>query len=229
MKITKEKMTDFLAGKGFYLVLAVCLIAVGVTAGVAYINYKADLNPVGEISSQEQSSVIPSRDEISSELQAGTDASEPYSSEEVSSEEETYLDIVAHEFTSPVNGEIIKDFSLDELKYSATYKDMRIHEGVDISCEEGTVVTSSGKGLVTSITTDSELGVLVEIDHGNGIIAYYCGLTEELNVKEGDVVNENTIIGIVGSVPGECEDEPHIHLEFYKDGKLQNPMKFINR
>lgn len=228
MKITKEKLTDYLSGKGFYLVLATCLIAVGVTAGVAYIDYNAKPGPVGEISSKETPSIISSNEEVSSELQAGTDVSEPYSSQESSSEEEIYLDIVAEEFSFPVSGEVIKEFSSEELKYSKTYKDMRIHEGVDISCDEEAVVVSTGKGLVTSVTTDSELGIVVEIDHGNGIIAYYCGLLEELNVKEGDVVNENTILGLAGTVPGECEDEPHVHLEFYKDGKLQNPMDFIS-
>lgn len=229
MKITKEKLTDYLSGKGFYLVLATCLIAVGVAAGVAYIDYKAEPGPVGELSSQENPSGISSNEEISSELQAGTDASEPYSSEEEEGGEEVYLDIVATEFTLPVTGEIIKEFSSEELIYSKTYKDMRIHAGVDISCDEEAVVTSAGKGIVTSIMADSELGVVVEIDHGNGIIAYYCGLMEELNVKEGDVVNENTILGQAEVVPGECEDEPHIHLEIYKDSKLQNPMNFINQ
>lgn len=230
MKITREKVTDFLSGKGFYLVLAACLIAVGVTGFIAYFEYTTKREPVLEISSQNDiNSFVSSNDEVSSEILAGTDASEPYSStEETSSEEETTPNVIAHSFSSPVEGEVIKGFSSDEFQLSATYNDMRIHEALDISCGEESLISSAGNGIVTAITNDSELGICVEIDHGNGVIAYYCGLNEDLYVSEGVAVEEGTAIGIVGEIPGECADPIHLHLEFYKNGKPCDPADFIN-
>ena len=105
---------------------------------------------------------------------------------------------------------------------------MRTHQALDIKAEPNEAVVSAGKGIVTDIATDSELGVVVEIDHGNGIIAYYCGLTEELAVTKGEAVDKNTLLGLVGEIPGECEDGSHIHLEVYKNGKPIDPKSLIS-
>lgn len=226
MKITKEKVQKFLSGKGFYLVLAAGLLAVGVASAVSYLEYNKIKEPVGENLSSESSLIISSTEESSSEIEAGTDTKEPYDSSEVSSEEA--LDIVADSFDFPVLGEVIKGFSLDELQFSATYNDMRTHQAIDITAEPNEAVVSAGKGVVTDITKDSELGMVVEIDHGNGIIAYYCGLSEEVAVAKGEAVDKSTLIGFAGEVPGECEDEPHIHLEVYKNGKPIDPKSLIN-
>lgn len=227
MKITREKVTDFLSGKGFYLVLAACLIAVGVTGFVAYFEYTTNKEPVLEISSQNMSGFISSNEEVSSEIFAGTDASEPYSSAEETSSEETVQNIIAHSFSSPVEGEVIKGFSSEDFQFSATYNDMRIHEALDISCEEEALILSAGNGVVTAITNDSELGVCVEIDHGNGIIAYYCGLNEDLYVSEGKAVEQGSGIGLIGEIPGECADPVHLHIEFYKNGKPLDPTEIF--
>jgi len=230
MKITKEKLTDFLSGRGFYLVLAACLIAVGVVAWTAYSGFDIINDPVGELSSEDSSLFIySSEQEVSSELPAGTNAKEPYSSQDVSSAPTSpSADIVARKFTSPIEGEVVKSFSADELTFSKTYKDMRIHSATDFSCEESSAVLSCGNGLVTSVINDAELGVCVEIDHGNGVIAYYCGLKDNLPVSKGTAVNEKTVIGYIGEIPGECADGSHLHLEFYKNGEAVDPMDFIN-
>ncbi len=230
MKITKEKITGFLSGKGFYLVLAASMLAVGIASFIAFLEYNDIKEPVLELSSNLSSE---SKEESSSDVLAGTDTKEPYSSKEesssyeTSSEEEIALDIIADKFTMP-KGSVAKEFSLEELKYSKTYKDMRIHAATDLSAEKGSSVLSMGKGIVTAVTVDSELGVSVEIDHGNGIIAYYCGLNETLNVSEGTLVSEETVLGTLGEIPGECEDESHLHLEVFKDGKPIDPLSLIN-
>lgn len=226
MKITKEKVQTFLSGKGFYLVLAAGLLAVGVASTASYLEYNKIKEPVGENLSSDSSIIISSSEESSSEIEAGTDTKEPYDSSEVSSEE--IEDTVADSFIFPLVGEVIKDFSLDELQFSATYNDMRTHQAIDIKAELNEAVVSAGKGVVTDIATDSELGTVVEIDHGNGIIAYYCGLAEEVAVAKGEAVDKNTLLGFVGEVPGECEDEPHLHLEVYKNGKPTDPKSLIN-
>lgn len=232
MKITKEKINGFLSGKGFYLVLAASMLAVGVASFIAFVEYNDIKDPVLELSSDISSEDV-SKEESSSDILAGTDTKEPYGSESMdssaqeSSAEEIPLDVIADRFISP-DGEVIKGFSLEELKYSATYNDMRIHTALDIKAERDSSVLSMGKGIVTAITTDSELGVVVEIDHGKGVIAYYCGLNEDLSVSEGMPVAEGAEIGRLGEIPGECADESHLHLEVFKDGKPTDPTELFN-
>lgn len=227
MKITKERVTEFLSGRGFYLVLAACLIAVGVAAWSAYGGINLAGEPVEELSSEPSPDLTTSNEE-SSGFPAGTDTKEPYSSvEESSSLITSSADTVAYSFSSPVDGEEIKGFSEEELMYSATYNDMRLHTACDLACEEDSPVFSCGNGLVTTIIKDSELGTCVEIDHGNGIIAYYCGLKDSLIVSKGMAVDSDSVIGYIGEIPGECADATHLHLEFYKNGAPCDPMDFI--
>ena len=70
-------------------------------------------------------------------------------------------------------------------------------------------------------------GKYVEIDHGNGITARYCGLSDKVSVIEGNIVSAGTKLGLIGEIPSECEDGCHLHLEFYKDGEPVNPEVII--
>ena len=113
------------------------------------------------------------------------------------------------------------------LQYSATFNDLRIHLGVDITAETGSEVLASGDGTVTKIYSDALLGKIIEIDHGNGITLKYCGLSDTA-VSEGDYVTIGDKIATLGSVPGESADTPHLHLEAYKNGKIASPLKALN-
>ena len=47
MKITKNKIVDFFKGRGFYLVLAFCLVATGVAAWTAWAGMNTPDTPMG--------------------------------------------------------------------------------------------------------------------------------------------------------------------------------------
>ena len=104
---------------------------------------------------------------------------------------------------------------------------MRLHKAIDISGKYGDPVIASGKGIVTDVYTDAMLGTVVEIDHGNGITAKYCGLNSEPSVKKGDTVDSSVQLGSLGDIPSESVEEVHLHLEFYKNGKSTDPLKFF--
>ena len=227
MKISKEKVTEFLSGRGFYLVLAACLIAVGVAAVLAYGGLDLAEEPIAELESSSMPDLNISSIE-SDGFAAGTEASEPYDKEEESSHVTTSVpEKIAYSFSYPVDGDVVKSFSDQELIYSKTYNDMRLHTACDILSAEGDPVFSCGNGVVTTVITDSELGICVEIDHGNDLLAYYCGLKSNLLVSKGMVVDSDTVLGYLGEVPGECADAPHLHLEFYKNGSPADPLDFI--
>ena len=126
----------------------------------------------------------------------------------------------------PVQGKVLKDYSGERLQYSATYGDMRLHKGIDIECEKGTAVSAAADGTVLSVINDATFGTVLEIDHKNGIMVKYAAL-DDVKLKEGDAVKMGDIIGKVGTVPCECNDKSHIHIEVLKDGKQVSPLKAL--
>ena len=130
-------------------------------------------------------------------------------------------------FAMPVGGNIIKDYSEKELKYSNTYQDWRLHTGIDIAAKKGTQVHAAGNGKVTEVTDDKLLGSTVVIDHGNGIVASYSGLLKPL-VKVGQIIEAGTTIGGIGEVPCESLDEAHLHFAVKVNGKTANPIEALN-
>lgn len=225
MKYTETKISKFLSGKGFYLVLAGCLVATGVAAWTAWAGLSSPETAETPSSDQSLSSNISSADPVQQDT-----SDELYSSDESSSEDEDSQSrgpVVANSFVYPLSGNVLKAFSDDELIFSKTFSDMRLHVGLDITGEAGCTVGSCGNGIVVAVKDDEFLGRYVEIDHGNGIVARYCGLAENLSVEEGDIVSAGTKLGLLAEVPCECEDDTHLHLEFYKDEYPVDPETII--
>ena len=223
MKVYKNKISEFLKGRGFYMVLAFCLIAIGVAAWTAWAGFSAP-NTAETPEDSSTYSAPETTDQVRAEIET-----EPYSSETVSSEEEKTEDgpIVAENFVYPVSGAVLKAFSNEDLVYSKTFGDLRLHIGLDLECEKGSSVVACGNGVVVAIINDALLGKYVEIDHGNGIVARYCGLADNVSVKEGNIVSAGTKLGLIGEIPCECADDTHLHLEFYQDEIPVNPEVII--
>ena len=207
----------------FYIVAAICLVFVGaLTWYTAHGIRTADDHP-GTASSdpaprQEKNPIA--SDEIG-EAAGNAVKDQPYNepavpSEEVAQEEATQV------FVVPVEGEILKGYSDHELQYSATYGDMRLHNGTDIFCEEGVKVSAASSGTVLSVEETAELGNVISIDHGNGLITRYASIKDP-QVKAGDPISAGDIIGAVTTVPGECDDRPHLHFEVQKNGEYTDP------
>lgn len=133
---------------------------------------------------------------------------------------------VASYFIMPIGGETVKKYSAAELQYSETYGDWRLHTAIDIKADEDTPVNASGDGKVTDIYEDSNYGKVVVIDHGNGIIGYYCGLTK-LGVQKGDIVAAGDKIGMAGTVPCEARDGVQLHFEVKQNDKYIDPLQLI--
>lgn len=129
-------------------------------------------------------------------------------------------------FTMPVQGEILKKFSDSELQYSKTYGDMRIHSGIDIACKKGTAVSACADGKILTVEENTQYGNTVTIEHANGITTKYSAL-DDIKVKSGATVKSGDIIGIVTTVPAECNDSDHLHFEVYKQGIAVEPLKAL--
>ena len=228
---TKSKLLNFLSGRGFYIILAGCLIALGVAAWATYttiVTEPEELNSSGLNSTIEES--LPPE---SSQVQNDTLNEEPYFPQKENNApseeepEEEVLNAVADHFVFPFSGNILKAFSDSELSFSETFGDMRVHTGLDISADLGITVGSCGNGVVLETENNPLWGNVVKVDHGNGIVAYYCGLGEDILVETGDIVSAGSPLGYLSSVPCESSEEAHLHLEFYKDGIPENPENII--
>ena len=73
------------------------------------------------------------------------------------------------------------------------------HYGIDIAAKKGTMIKSSGSGIVTMAEDDLYYtGGTVIMDHGHGISSIYSHL-ENVLVSVGDQIYQGDIIGTVGS------------------------------
>ena len=237
-----SKLNRFLNGKGFYIALGICMIAIGISAWTAI----SKTSGPPEINESNNTAQIVSHDQNSKETEANapqSDIPHTLSSDTVKETESSKEDLVtsnetestveqtptAGYFVYPVVGEVIKKFSDSELQYSVTFNDMRLHLGIDIKAEAGTSVKSSGDGKVLEVKNDPELGYTVKIDHGNGITALYSGLAKAVAVKSGETVKSGTNLGALGTVNNECLDAPHLHLEFFREDKPIDPLELMSK
>ena len=234
-------------GKGFFVALGVCLIAVGAAAFLTYQNVSQYFSPEQSASSQQPESKTESTQQAgntvsgvketvssasSSEAVSSAAESEPEQSEpEVSdipqedgaaqtAAQTSGMDSVVY----PVGGNVLKEFSGEAPVYSVTLDDWRVHEGVDFAAEKGAVVKAFTGGQVKEIYDDPMLGKTMVISHSGGYEAYYCGLGDTTLVSAGDSVYPGQDIGSVKEIPSEVLDASHLHFGVKKDGVWINPM-----
>lgn len=100
----------------------------------------------------------------------------------------------------------------------------RQHTGLDIASKTGTPIYACSKGIVKFTGWYGGYGMLVIIDHGNGIETYY-GHCSKIYTSVGKEVTKDTVIGAVGSTGNSTG--PHLHLEIRKNGVVQNPQNYL--
>lgn len=129
------------------------------------------------------------------------------------------------EFALPIDGKVIKEFDKDTPTFNKTMGDWRTHPAIDIKAQEGAQIIAAAYGVVKKIYHDPMYGTTIEIDHGNSVLARYCGFEKEtIEVAIDDIVKEGQTLGFLGTVPGEKDYESHLHYEvFYQKGRI-NPL-----
>ena len=133
------------------------------------------------------------------------------------------------EFAMPLGTTIIKDYSNGDMVYSKTMQDWRVHSGIDFGDNRGSSVVAIQDGSVIGVESDELWGTVVTIDHGNGLVARYCGLAPESTPETGHKVEMHEIIGTLGEIPVEKADGPHLHFEIILNGETVDPLKVMNK
>ncbi len=105
------------------------------------------------------------------------------------------------------------------------------HNAVDIPTPQGTPLKAAASGYVYK-AKDNGLGYsYIIILHKNNIRTVY-GHVSQINVKEGQLVQEGELIGLSGGMPGtrgagKMTTGPHLHFEVLENGVYKNPLDFL--
>ncbi len=244
----KDKLSKFFNNKGFYIILAVCIIIVAATAiFVTTQNMNSPdtgINSEGKIIPGEANANQAESEDPAKAVAAGTAGKDvaANSSTTASNQNQANTNSTAKaktttskaviSFIRPVDGSIMKDYTRDVSTFSEskTLGDIRAHQGIDFKVDKLTKVRAVADGTV-SLVEDNSNGITVEISHGtSGLKTRYAGLSKQglEDISCGLKVKANEIIGLVGDpIQSECEDGAHLHFEVLKNGKSVDPAPYL--
>lgn len=103
------------------------------------------------------------------------------------------------------------------------------HFGTDFSAAKGTPIFPIAPGVVKSAgNLDKNAGIGVIIDHENKVVSLYKHM-DSVNVKPGDTVEYNTVLGGCGDSGNAKNRGYHLHLEIKINGSYVDPMSVLGK
>ena len=248
-----ERLGDFVLGRGFYIVLALCVAAMGVSgyylmrsaSGIAREDPAKSVAGAASVPAPEGGGATPVRPDpkpavptppADKEDDPKPGKTEPEGTEPAKTEpapirvkpETPSPKPAPAVYTWPVKGEVLRPFTVETLSYDATMRDWRAHAGLDISAVEGTLVSAMRGGTIHDVYENDMMGTTVVVDHGDGMVSAYSGLAVRPPVSIGDQVDAGDTVGSVGKAPlGESGLTPHLHLALTVDGVDTDPMEYL--
>lgn len=108
------------------------------------------------------------------------------------------------------------------------------HPGVDIPVPSGTAIKAPADGIVKTANPNHnrQCGGTIDIDYGNGFWSRFCHV-KRVDVSQGSVVKRGQVVGLSGGGsddPGRGNSQgPHLHFTLKKDGKLVDPMNYVDK
>ena len=192
-----------------YIILALCIIAIGVSIALIMVGEKDSLSIAG----------------VPTEVQPADNFEEPKEKEP----EETEPTISVISFCVPVESySAVEEYS-ETLAYNPTLKRYSSHKAMDFYGEEGAKVFCAFDGVVKSVENSLLTGVTVTVDHGDGLITVYNSLLDGEDVWVGMHLSKGDVIGEIStSNRQEYKDGAHLHFETYENGVSVNPEKYLS-
>lgn len=154
--------------------------------------------------------------------------------EVVAEEKETEPEVVqtlaqtVETMAMPLKGKISLNYAEDKLVYSKTLEQWMTHKGLDITAKQGTVVRAALDGIVSKIEKETDLGIIITINHSNKVTTKYACVSTDEMVEIGQTINKGDPISGVGKGVGfELAQGPHLHFEVIVNGKNVNPTLYL--
>ena len=236
---TSGKLSEFLNGAGFYIVLFLAIAIIGASGYFIYTTLFGDRESPDASSSGGNAIVSEQPEHQMPDVELHEDVTLPQSEpdrETVSVSSTVPVEAPTDEAASadtrivaPLSGDTLTPFSMDALLYNATMNDWRTHNGVDISAQEGDAVSAAASGKVLSVVEDYWLGTTVTISCADGYELTY-GSLQTVDVSAGQQVNAGDTIGSAG-MTALLEEAlgPHLHFSVVKDGVAVDPAVYLKQ
>lgn len=213
-----KKVKAVFGGKGFYIALALCLLAAGIVGYYTLLRPQAPAEPA----SNPASNVPDDRDNAwvapAVQPEENVPAAPPAEETPISAPQDLLPQVM-----SPLDGTTVTVFSVTELMYDETMADWRTHNGIDIRAEAGEAVRAASDGTVTAVRNDPMWGNVVEVTSGEYVMTY-AGLSADILVKMDQSIRAGEQLGSVGEVPCELSMEPHLHFDVRSNGEYVDPV-----
>ncbi len=100
----------------------------------------------------------------------------------------------------------------------------RPHEGIDVTAPMGAPIVAPASGTIVTVSRERGYGLIVEIDHGNGIVTKYAHCSRAL-VRKGQKVTRGEVIAAVGN--SGLSTGPHLHYEIHINGRVVDPLTYV--
>jgi len=98
------------------------------------------------------------------------------------------------------------------------------HRGLDIAASQGTPILAAAQGVVTLSGWDANLGLVVVVDHQNGLSTLY-GHCSQILAQVGDPVEQGQVIAHLGNTGR--SSAPHLHFEVRESGVAVDPRAYL--
>jgi Membrane proteins related to metalloendopeptidases len=121
----------------------------------------------------------------------------------------------------PAMGAVSSPFSRS--RHHPIYHVTRPHGGIDIAAPSGTPVIAPAAGIVAAVAEQGGYGLMIEVDHGRGVVTRY-GHLSRARVGVGQLVTRGQLIANVGS--SGLSTGPHLHYEIRLGGAVVDPLLF---
>lgn len=232
-----DRVSDFMAGKGFYIVLLLCVTALGVSgyylfSGMDSGESQMVSGPVTVVVTP-QPAPTPTASAAVAAVPPATASPKPAVTptpavQSAPAPTAAPATATASVFTWPVKGSVLRGWSVETLSYDQTMGDWRVHDGVDLAAELGTAVMAPAGGTVSDVSTDDLMGTTVTILHADGVISVCANLDGVVSVEMGDTVRTGDVIGTVGGTAiAESREQGHLHLSMTRDGVSVDPLEYL--
>ena len=224
--MSKRKFSDSIRGKGYYIALILCAVAIGISGYLYYRNTNQEPQLQDPASAATQHGNVQKEDDVQAVATQPSQTVPP--KPQTDPTQNTVPKDASLKTASPVSGQTIAEYAMDCLSYNQTTRDWRTHDGIDIAAEAGTQVCAAADGTVYTVYEDETMGTVVVIRHAGGYTTQYSSLAAEVSVAPGDEVVMGQTIGTVGTTALlETTLGHHVHFSVSRDGESVDPGEFL--